>query len=164
MKVAIYGIFDHGKCIYVGRTQNPKARRARHQSRFGKATNFVILKEVPLKVAARAERELIQAYRSIGQARKNSKGVQVLIEPEQVKKLLRLTKANSRTLADETNEAIKSYGDFRSVWISQPLHHRLKFAAARNEVGLSEFIEQILDQQTRKYQRALQRLHQTKGQ
>ncbi len=71
---AIYGVFRHGACIYVGATQNLWQREKAHRSRFGKAIDFrVFHRTLSCERASELERRTIKEYQERGQAQFNGK-------------------------------------------------------------------------------------------
>lgn len=76
--VSIYGLFAEDQCLYVGRTRKPETREASHRARFagilGTEPEFRVLHQVGDEAASAAERDTIQHYRKLGQAKYNKYG------------------------------------------------------------------------------------------
>lgn len=75
----IYGLFArNGRCLYVGRTKNPKMRDACHRNLLMKGRKYAFkpLRKVVDAIASKAEANAIREYRSKGQAKLNKHGAE----------------------------------------------------------------------------------------
>lgn len=71
-RVAIYGVFQNGVCLYIGQTVGTRNRRCSHGKRFP-GCEFRVLRWVPLPDADRIEKRTIAAYKRRGQAIHNKR-------------------------------------------------------------------------------------------
>ena len=79
-KTTIYGVFDGGVCIYVGKTTNLISRSSRHRTNFGKSVVIVPFRECAASNSSRLERQVIRSYSKRGMATKNISCVSSLWE------------------------------------------------------------------------------------
>lgn len=94
MKTTIYGIFNrkNGVCEYVGRTRNPKARKRVHL--FCKPhLEFKVLATVEKFKESEVEGRFILAYKKLGQAERNVRGMNQARTAKIVRKIKAMTPA-----------------------------------------------------------------------
>lgn len=134
MNVAIYGLFQAGRCIYIGRTVNPKARLTQHKARFvvelGLNPEMKVLGWVAEAKAAATERRAIQEFRKLDQAEFNIHGEDpmftknIRLRSGQPEALARLSVQLNKTVSELIRLAVDEFLTKRST-----KHKSLKEAA-----------------------------------
>lgn len=119
---AVYGIFDKGRCIYVGATKNAFDREQNHKQRFGKQVEFKVFNWTRSEEKARnLERKYIRDYTAKDEAEFNING-----------------------------SCKKPKRDLSPVGIPRDLHYELSIRAASNGELLGHYVERILRSHTKR--------------